>query len=310
MEDMFEYLKNFPKYCYEGFELGDGIKIKKPDNIVVSGMGGSAIPGDILAEMNLPVPVIVNRSYSLPSFVSRETLVFSISYSGKTKETLSCFREAKRIGAKIIAISSDGKLSKLAHSLIKIPKGLPPRCAIGYLFFPMLRILQNSGIINVEKDMNKLKKWKLGDVEKKAKKIANLFYNRFPLVYSSSCPVAYRMKTQLNENSKTIGLAASYPEIFHNEVEGYMVKNAKFAVLILDVENGPFEKKLSGLERILKKRGIKYLRLNFRGSKLLNMLKAIWIGDLATYYLAKKYKVNPIETKEIKWLKELESRKF
>ncbi|MCD6398632.1 MAG: bifunctional phosphoglucose/phosphomannose isomerase [Candidatus Aenigmarchaeota archaeon] len=296
---MIEDLESLNKQCKEGFELGERIKIKKPENILVCGMGGSGITGNFLEEMDLNIPVIVNKSDKIPRFVSKNTLVFCVSYSGNTRETISCYKKSKKRGANIVVITSGGKLGKMTKkNLIKIPSGFVPRAAFGYLFFSILGVLEKSGLMKISKEVKEIEKLNSGYFNKRGKELSKLFYKKMPLVYSNSHAVAYRWKTGLNENSKTLCLASTSTEIFHNEIEGYNNLNTKPFAIILDIDG----KVNSKLKKILRKKQIGFKEIGFNG-KLIGRMKGLWLSDFTSYYLGLKYKENPEETKMIDWFK-------
>ena len=147
---------DFHKQCQEAKEIAGEFEISseygKIKKIVVTGMGGSAVGGDLLMvylRKELKLPFKVNRDYDLPGFIDEETLIFTASYSGNTEETLSAYKEAIKAKAKIIGITTGGKLKKLCDEnntpCLIIPSGLPPRASLGYMFFPMLVILSKAG---------------------------------------------------------------------------------------------------------------------------------------------------------------------
>src|SRR3989344_2778679 len=150
--NMLKVLEGFSHQCKTAFELTKGMSVSgKVDKIVVAGMGGSAVGGDLLKAYmhSSKIPVFVVRDYKVPNFVDESTLVFAVSYSGNTEETLSAFEDAAKKKAKIVAVTSGGELAKRAKKAIMIPGGLQPRAALGYLFFPVLGVLANSGIVDV-----------------------------------------------------------------------------------------------------------------------------------------------------------------
>ena len=155
--NMLGLLEDFPGQLGKASAVVRDVRLDGYDeisNIVFSGLGGSAIGGDVvrccLAD-ELNVPFVVNRDYRIPSFVSPKTLFFASSYSGNTEETISAYKNARKKKANTLVITSGGILEGMARSekspCIKIPGGLPPRCALGYSFFPMLVLLRKLGII-------------------------------------------------------------------------------------------------------------------------------------------------------------------
>ena len=139
--NMLKVIEDFPHQCQTALELAKGITVSgKVDKIIIAGMGGSAVGGDLLRLYmhDSRIPVMTIRDYKLPNFVDENTLVFAVSYSGNTEETLSAFEDAAKKKAKIVAVTSGGQLAEKAKKVIKIPSGLQPRAALGYLFFPVL----------------------------------------------------------------------------------------------------------------------------------------------------------------------------
>ncbi len=146
------------------FHLMEKVKLpseyKEVKNIVVGGLGGSSVGGDLLKNFlrdRIELPLIVNRSYTLPLWIGKDTLLICVSYSGNTEETLNTYRIGKEVGSKLIVISSGGELTELAKKdgfpNILVPEtGIPPRTALGYLFFPQLFVLKMLGLTDVEDD--------------------------------------------------------------------------------------------------------------------------------------------------------------
>ena len=247
-ENMYDVLKNFPKQMEEASKLGKDIKISdKVDNIIITGMGGSALPGEILKSFfySTSIPIFVNKGYSLPEFTNMRSLVFVISYSGNTEETIYAYRNALRKGAHIIVIASDGKLEELATKqrqiLIKVPEGIQPRSAYAYLFLPILNVLMNSKIISdisgdIEKTINTLKK---PIFEERAKDIARKLEGKIPLIYSSDrlYAIAYKWKIDFNENSKVHAFCNMLPELNHNEIVGYTNVIGDYHVILIKDED-------------------------------------------------------------------------
>ena len=155
---MYGLIRGFPDQVREAVRIGTAAEVRLPVRgmraIVLCGLGGSAIGGDLLKSYlasELEVPFLVNRHYTLPAFVGPSTLVLISSYSGNTEETAAAHREARRRKARILCISSNGLTEKLAREAgtpyIRIPGGLPPRAALGYSFFPLLIALSRLGFI-------------------------------------------------------------------------------------------------------------------------------------------------------------------
>ncbi|RKY99619.1 MAG: bifunctional phosphoglucose/phosphomannose isomerase, partial [Ignavibacteriae bacterium] len=206
--------------------------------VVLVGMGGSAISGDLITNYlanELKIPFIVNRSYSLPDFVNENSLVIISSYSGNTEETLSVFEEALKRKCKIAAITSGGQVKKICDEkklcCINIPIGYQPRYALGLSFFSLLKLLQQLGIIkNQDSTVNQISSlWKkkgeeYSIEENRALSLALELTGFLPIIYSAACltsAVGYRFKCQLNENSKLHAFSNIIPEMNHNEIIGW-----------------------------------------------------------------------------------------
>ena len=155
-QDMLGKLKGFSRQCEEGYSLPAPALLPGKDfnRVVFCGMGGSAIGGDIISALAFEhsgIPCFVNRDYNLPLFADKKTLAVIMSYSGNTEETLSALEKARKRGCHVVCVSSGGQVEKTAVEdklpMVKIPGGYPPRCAMGYLFFPCYRIMSMLGVL-------------------------------------------------------------------------------------------------------------------------------------------------------------------
>jgi len=241
---MIEIIRSFPKQIKDAFDFPTyNLDIKTIDRIIVCGMGGSAIAGDLLKSYLYysSIPIEVIRDYKIPQYITSKTLTFIISYSGNTEETISAFEEIFKTGSKIIIITSGGKLKEMAEiykiPIVLIPKGIPPRCALGYIFTSILLNLERNKIIEVSKEL----KESLELLDKSIREfesdssiafdIANKFYLRFPIIYASKrlYSVAYSWQTQINENAKSFCHIHILPEMNHKEING--IKNPQNIML-------------------------------------------------------------------------------
>lgn len=244
-QDMFGAIYHFADQIQEALEIGEQINLQNDysacENIVVAGMGGSAIGGDVvktIVHRELNMPFYVNRNYTLPNWVNEKTLVICSSYSGNTEETLSAYEDALKKGALICGISTGGKLSEKIKSkgldLISIPGGLQPRAALAYSFVPMLYLLKEVGLISnsliddISGTITSLKKkrdvYSVGDTSNPIYKLAKDIYGMIPIIYGitdTTGVVALRWKGQLCENSKMLAFHNEIPEMNHNEIVGW-----------------------------------------------------------------------------------------
>ncbi len=261
------------------------------DNIVFCGLGGSAMPGEIVSDLDFDKPVFNARSY-LPKWAGKKTLCFIISYSGNTKETLDLYEKAKRKDCNIVIITSGGKLSKKKSRKIKkkviVPKGYEPREALPYQLFPILTIL---GI-----NFGTTKKEDGRQADSTAKKVVKRIKDKLPRIYVADermRSIAYRWQTQINENAKKLAHSHFFPELAHNEIEAREGK----AILLRDSKN--VERPVSKAIDILKP-----IEIKLKNDKLIDkILYGILIGDLVSYYLAEMRGYDYLSTERIDKLK-------
>jgi glucose/mannose-6-phosphate isomerase len=304
-----------PDYCRDAIERAQQVKVPSkiiPKNIVVIGMGGSAIGGEILHDWlrdTLPIPIEVCRDYTIPAYVNGDTLVFANSYTGNTEETLTAFLEALKRKSTIISISSGGLLVEFCNKInmpyVRIPKGLQPRAALPYLFFPFPILMQKMGIIsNVETELTetifnienivKANAPELLTANNKAKQIAENINETIPVIYGfrQYNSVAHRLKAQFNENSKLPSKSDAFPELNHNETVGYEAPealNKKHSVIIIRDPQEPTEirSRIETTKNLVLTRANKTLEIIADGKgKLEKMFSVLVTGDYASIYLA------------------------
>ena len=246
----------------------------------------------------------------MPEFVDKYTLVFAVSYSGNTEETLSAFHDARAKGAKIIGITSGGRLAEECAKAIKIPSGLQPRAALGYLFFPMLGVLHNSDIVDVKNpELNEMLS-ALKNVQQfndEGEALAKKIREKIPIVYSSRLmePVAFRWKTQMNENAKMPCFYNVFSEMNHNEIAGYKGMDRKFvAVLLRDKKDNERVRKRMDICKELMEQRSNVEEVKIKGESLLaRMISGIYLGDFVSYYLAMWNRVDPTPVEIIEDMK-------
>lgn len=327
--NMVAALEGFPQKIREALRLGKELSI--PDNyriqarqgfknIVVLGMGGSAIGGDLLSNYlydELSIPIVVIRGYNIPKFVGQDSLVFAVSYSGNTEETISALSKCLEVGAKVIALSSGGWFEALSQDynfpLIKVPSGIQPRAALGYLFFPLLKVLEKLNLIRerteeTEEMINILQELSVEYGSKSlteynfAKQITLSLYQYLPLIYGSEglfAAVTMRWKTQINENSKWPCFWNVFSELDHNEIVGYEIRNqlnrkAKI-VYLQDQEGNPrIRQRYEITKKIIDQKVAEFILCPSKGkNKLARMFSLIYLGDLVSCYLAILNQVDP-----------------
>jgi len=348
--NMYSTLKNFYAQVENAVNIIDSYTINRDiekddiDNILITGLGGSAIGGDLLRSYIIrecKVPVIINRNYDLPDFVRENTLVLISSYSGNTEETISAYNDAIRKKAVIMCVTTGGKIEKIAlannHILIKIPGGLQPRCAIGYSFFVLLGIFVKLGFIkektkDIISTINVLKNasGKYSNIacvesdtapdkesqdakQNLALNIATKLKGKLPIIYSSVDyfdVVNLRWRGQLAENSKVLAYGNLFPEMNHNELVGWkcnkeILKNT-IVIFIADCEdNNRIIRRMVTSSEIMEKYCSEIITLmSNANSRLARIFEMIYLGDWVSYYLAILNSINPTPVDVIDYLKE------
>lgn len=332
-EKMMAYLYDLPEQFQNSLDVLIIIPKKYRQNyanILVSGLGGSAIGGDILkdyAASKASIPVIVNRDYHVPAFVGKDTLFFAVSYSGNTEETLSAYDEAVEKGAAVICITTGGKLAAKAerdgNHIIRVPDGLVPRAATGYLFAPLVLTLERLGILrgvsaDLEETYNVLKHIRSRinpDVPKsqnEAKLIADKIKGTLPVIWGTSGfseAVALRWKAQFNENAKCPAYYNVFPELNHNEIVGFevpeeLIANTSIIILKDKLDNERVKKRIEITTDIIKDKVKNIIEVNSEGESFIaRFYSLVYIGDYASYYLALEYGLDPTPVKVIDYLK-------
>lgn len=316
---------DFPKQFSVGINAAKNLKIaQKLGGVCVCGMGGSALPGNVLElflkQKNINVPLILCRDYDLPAQVKKDWLIVCVSYSGNTEETISCLIQAKKKNLKIATIASGGKLETLSkkHNIpcALIPKGLQPRMALGYQFSALAQLIKNAGIfkselkeiLSLEKKLES-KKW-----EKQGKKLAKKLINKTPVIYASSNlkTLARIWKIKFNENSKTPAFWNYFPELNHNEMVGFennfqfSICNFQFYFIIIEDENDhpKIKKRMNLTAQLLKQQGLKGETIKLKGKSLMEkFFSNVLFSEWASYYLAKEYGIDPEPVKLVEKLK-------
>jgi len=297
---MLGMLEAFSEQCKQGVKLAKGVKLKgKFSNICICGMGGSGVSGEIIKVFAKNTPIISHHDYGLPAEVDRNSLVFIISYSGDTEETLSAYEEAKKRKSKIIAITSGGKLSEKEKKAIIVPEGYPPRASFGFLFMALLSVLSNNGLITNQSSAisESLRILNPKQNTKEAFMLAKKIKDKIPVFYASAelAAVAYRMKCQINENAKQPAYHNVFPEMNHNEINAFKKLGKKLVVVfILNKKDSVKIRKRMEITKSLIKENTNIAELNVRGKSLLaRILSTIYVGDLASYYLALMNNLDP-----------------
>ncbi len=317
-QGMVEDLNTFPEQCREAVTIGEETELpfslREFDRAVVTGMGGSGIVGDILARL-LDFPIIPNRGYNLPKTARKDDLLIAISYSGNTEETLSGLRDGLRRGMSTLCLSTGGKMEDFCATrsipLVKIPTGHQPRASTGYMLLPLLELFNEAGlsgaleldrlndsIAEMTEDWNSSVPLEKNPV----KKLAREFKGRIPIIYGTkgnTRAVAYRWKTQVNENAKQPAFWNVFPELNHNETVGYelgseLMEKGKVITLRNGLELERNELRMEIMEDLFEEEGIDYSLVRApEGDKFSKIIGQIYFGDYFSVYLALLNDVDP-----------------
>jgi glucose/mannose-6-phosphate isomerase len=330
---MLGHLRQFPEQCQRAWhnatDFGYPRDYLKVDKVVIAGMGGSAIGADLvrrLAMLENTLPVWVHRDYGLPPFVDRNTLLIFSSYSGNTEETLSCFNDSLRTQAKKMVLTTGGKLKALAEKermpVLTIDYEAPPRAAFSHSFvsllgiFHSLRFLQDKSA-DMKESLGVMKRIEDSVSENTpldsnlAKQLAADLFGRLAVIYGAGLlsDVAFRWKTQVNENSKAWAFHEVFPELNHNAVVGYpLPAETRQKVIVVLLHSASLHPRTSiryqVTGEILSKAGIKYKRIESIGrSPLAQMIGLVLLGDYVSYYLAMLNRTDPMPVPVIDTLK-------
>jgi glucose/mannose-6-phosphate isomerase len=302
-----------------------------PESVVLGGVGGSGIVGDILSDycrQSADVPVAVCRTVEIPKFVGKRTLFVAISYSGETQETLGQLEQAMRKGARIVAITSGGRLLSRAESknipYLRVPSGLLPRLALPEIVASAIFVMGSAKVLRKTSGLLAAAAKSLGELIEKvrptvqsqhndAKQMAQALVDRLPLLIGDEAygSVLRRFKNELNENSKVPAFCYTLPEGYHDDIEGLTalrrLANAQPIILRTRSEVEGQERTCDELVRLLGELGFPRV-LDFEGEgkdKLSQLLTAITFADYVSVYLAILRGVDPAELKLIPRFREV-----
>lgn len=321
--DIHQVFLNTPEHIEEGIALAEKTIIPDAANlqhITFVGMGGSLNAAFLLKTYleNIECKKQINlvRDYKIPLYISKKGFLIIISYSGNTAETLEAYRQAYREGYQLMVMTSGGKLKEFAEkngtSMIILPKGYQPRHTIYHMFGAILKILQNSGIIEKHEQIiaETIRMLHKPIFEQMGKQIAEKMENKIPIIYTTPKlgGVSQRWKICFNENAKIHAFYNELPELNHNEINGYVTKQGNFHILfIADEEEAKHHRqRISATKQIVKEYGYTTTEIVIKGpSYLSRLLSAVCIGDWASYYYAQKIGVDPAQVEVIEKLKKI-----
>jgi glucose/mannose-6-phosphate isomerase len=302
------------------------------ENVVVCGMGGSGISGDVLATAashDLLVPVTVLKQYRIPRFVGPGSLVFAVSYSSGTEETLEAASAALAAGARLVAVCSGGELEAMATDagapVIGCPRGFMPRAALGYLATPLFVVCERLGLLPgagtwidsaraqaaIRRDACQPR---VEGAVNPARELARRIGRTFPLVWGTGAlgaVAAYRWKADINENAKAPAFWNAFPELDHNEICGFgqhgdVTRQVTTLVeLRHDFEHPQLGRRVEATRTIVEETVASVLEVRAAGEgRLAQLIDLMYVGDWVSVYLALDAGVDPGPIEAIAALKD------
>ena len=332
---MLGVLDRFPEQVRAGLEIGADASVELPaseglHSVAVLGMGGSGISGDVVSVLpaeGYRVPVVSVKGYRLPAFVDRASLVFAVSYSGNTEETLDTLEQALERGARVVAVTSGGRLGEVANErgipLFEIPGGLQPRAAIGYLSVPVASALERMGLTRgvterlagAAEMLEQRRSEYSVDIpadENPTKRLAKDLAGYLPVIYGSEGPLAVaalRWKAQMNENAKVPAFYNWFPELNHNETVGWQnledVRTRCHLVVLRERDEHPrIAKRIDITIDLLEEFVGRVTQVCARGDNPAErLLDLVYFGDYTSVYLACALGQDPTPVTRIEELK-------
>jgi glucose/mannose-6-phosphate isomerase len=332
--DMFGAIRGLPEQVEQAAASAARVDSAFPrhddiENVVVLGMGGSGMAGDVVREVAgpfMPVPVVVHKGYGIPNFIGDSTLVFAVSFSGNTEETLEAVAEAAGAGGHVVAVSNDGELQAMAAEWgvphLPIADGIPmPRAAIGALCVPPLVVLEAVGLfpgasawIDAAVTQLRARRDQLVAEDNPARDLARRIGRELPIVYGGGGlggVAALRWKNQFNENAKVASFSHQVPELCHNELCGWGqhgdVTRQVFRLINLrhDNEHPQIMRRFELVNEMVEEVVAEIEEVRAEGEGPLAQLFDLMIyGDFVSLHLAYLSQVDPGPVAVLDWMKE------
>lgn len=326
--NMLRLINELPEQCETALGMARGYNIDAldvhPACVFFTGVGDSGLAADMAAAVlaeQATIPIVANHGGRLPNYVGENSLVIVVDYSGKNQSEIRCLREAKRRGARVICVTSGGKLLEEAVKeeikTIKVPPGQLHRLAIGYLFVPLIVIAEKLGIVQgqIEKLSHAIKlmknvregfRFENPLARNIAKQTAQALFQKLVVIYGASDyreAVACRWKTQIDANSKRLAFAGAFLDLAICEMSGWESVSDRpneFGIVILrDPEDrGEIADLIEASEKNLEPFGV--IRVDTRGASAMEkLLYGVYMGDFVSYYLALLNGNNPSATENV-----------
>lgn len=329
--NMLRLINELPEQCETALGIIRSFSIErpetKPSNVFITGVGDSGLAADMavaaLAE-ETEVPIVSDHGGRLPKYISESSLVIILDYTGKSQSEARNLREAKQRGAEVICVTTGGPLMEAANregvKAIKIPPGQPHRSAIGYLFVPVLVLIEKLGLaegqeeklshaIKLMKNVREGLRFENPSTRNVAKQIAQSLCGKTVAIYGAPgyrAAIASRWKSQINANSKGLALTGSFPDAAMGDISGWEFASdrpAEFGMVFLGdpTDKGEIAETMDAGEAVLEQFGV--VRASIKGSTTIEkLLYGVYLGDFVSYYLAMLNMVDPSVTENVSLL--------
>ena len=313
---MYKKIKDFPAQISHAINDTKSVSINldKIHRVVIMGMGGSAIAGLIMKDISPHLEIIVERNYFPNAIIDENTLLIICSYSGNTEESLSYYKHASSRTKNIFGITSGGKLLKLLkndnHNHCVLPEGYPPRSILGYALTVLIKLLDEDELLE-SLDVELLQEYsdKFSLEGSKIFNLAKKIHSTFPVIITEEdlSSIGYRLKCQLNENSKMLSYNVTLPEMNHNEIVGWdskLIDKNLFSLIWIDITWPANIKRMDITNKILKNKNSSSHHIQIP-SELQNDLSGLFYLinylDWLSYWCAylNKVDINAIESIDI-----------
>jgi len=319
---MYEIIKNFNKQFEYEPQIEGNLSLEGVKNFIVVGMGGSHLSADILNSYDPSFNILVHKNYGLPSLseeILKNSLIILNSYSGNTEEVIDAFYIALEKKLRMVSISKNGKLLKLSQEhnvpFVKLPEPkTQPRLALGFQTKALLKVMGKEKELEEISELAQILKPE--DFEEQGRDLAKKIKDKIPIIYSSerNQAIAYNWKIKFNETSKIPSFYNVFPELNHNEMTGFDVKettshlsqNFIFLLLFDEEDHFKIQKRMEILKNLYEERGLKVEILKLEGkNRFHKIFSSLILADWTSFYLAKEYNIEPEEVPMVEEFKRL-----